>query len=115
MTYNIYKKILAETDRKCYYCGCHLAGENYAEMEHVIPRSRGGADRAANRVASCKKCNRAKGTMFIHEWREKIIADTGNPDFKFHFKIIGLPRKGEHKYMDLMLERPDLMKKYGLI
>jgi len=41
----------------CAYCGCTPV--NY-EVDHFIPRARGGADVMSNLVLSCPPCNRAK-------------------------------------------------------
>ncbi len=41
----------------CHYCGLVEA----TTSDHIIPRSRGGADAQYNRVPSCKPCNEAKG------------------------------------------------------
>lgn len=54
--YNIYLR-----DRhSCQYCGRRLSrGE--LNLDHVIPRSRGGASTWDNVVCSCHRCNRIKG------------------------------------------------------
>lgn len=55
----------------CYYCGGK--SEN---LDHVIPRSRGGAG-AGNKVASCIRCNCMKSNMLYEEFIEqcrKILA-----------------------------------------
>lgn len=50
---------------------CHLCGEpiDYSlrtpdpdsfEVDHVVPRNRGGADELTNKAASHRRCNRAK-------------------------------------------------------
>lgn len=41
----------------CAYCGCTPV--NY-EVDHFIPRAKGGADRMNNLVLACPPCNRAK-------------------------------------------------------
>lgn len=48
----------------CFYCG-----DKSAEMDHVIPISRGGRHSIGNLVASCLKCNRSKSKKVIMEWR----------------------------------------------
>lgn len=56
----------------CHYCGAALGWGHPSvtrpEVEHVIPRSRGGTDRLDNLVLSCGPCNRAKGTMTASEF-----------------------------------------------
>ncbi|MBI4729371.1 MAG: HNH endonuclease [Acidobacteria bacterium] len=47
---------------KCQYCGA--AAEN---VDHVIPRSRGGAHTWENVVAACRPCNARKENRLPHE------------------------------------------------
>ena len=51
---------------KCRYCGDAKA-ERY-ELDHIVPRSRGGANRVSNLVVSCQDCNIAKGNMSVEEF-----------------------------------------------
>jgi hypothetical protein len=46
-------------DMVCAYCGENLAHE-YSELDHVLPRSRGGTDNPENYVVSCSSCNAKK-------------------------------------------------------
>ena len=38
------------------------------QLDHVIPRSRGGVDTPDNLVACCKPCNTSKGALTPDEW-----------------------------------------------
>ena len=54
--FNIYVR-----DRhSCQYCGSRLLRREL-NLDHVIPRSRGGASTWDNVVCSCHRCNRVKG------------------------------------------------------
>lgn len=44
---------------KCRYCG-KTANEKELEVDHVVPRSRGGSNAMINLVTSCFECNRGK-------------------------------------------------------
>ena len=55
--------------RKCGYCGSARA-EHY-ELNHIVPKSRGGADRVSNLVVCCRECNAAKGNRLV----SKFLAD----------------------------------------
>lgn len=44
---------------ECQYCGTGLT-EKTAELEHVIPQSKGGETSWENCVAACRKCNQKK-------------------------------------------------------
>jgi len=48
--------VLRRDDMRCAYCGVHAS-----TIDHVIPRSRGGADSWENLVACCLRCNNIKG------------------------------------------------------
>lgn len=62
--------VFARTTGKCHLCGKQLCFSNYGkpqgrgrwEVEHSIPRSKGGTDHGNNLFASCIPCNRLKGT-----------------------------------------------------
>ena len=51
---------------KCTYCG-NTKAERY-ELDHIVPRSRGGADRVSNLVVSCHDCNLQKGNSSVEEF-----------------------------------------------
>ena len=48
--------VLRRDDSRCAYCG-----GSAATIDHVQPRSRGGADSWENLVACCLRCNNVKG------------------------------------------------------
>ena len=51
---------------RCHYCRVPTA----AEIEHMTPRSEGGASRMDNLVLSCPLCNKRKGTRSAPEFQE---------------------------------------------
>lgn len=53
-----------ELPRVCVFC---MAGENL-QADHLIPRSRGGADSAENVVLSCGSCNASRGDRGVFQW-----------------------------------------------
>jgi len=48
--------VLVRAGRRCAYCGGAAT-----TIDHVLPRSRGGADSWLNTVAACGRCNQRKG------------------------------------------------------
>src|SRR5262249_58916079 len=42
------------------------------QLEHIVPRARGGADGASNLTLGCEQCNRRKGT--------RTAAEFGHPE-----------------------------------
>jgi 5-methylcytosine-specific restriction endonuclease McrA len=57
--------LLEKFGRRCVYCG---RGKTAFEIDHVVPRSRGGTYRVSNLVLSCHDCNRAKGDQTAAEF-----------------------------------------------
>ena len=55
---------------KCVYCGNEYQYDKL-EVEHMIPKTRGGEDSIRNCQLACKSCNLAKGTMTDIEFRVK--------------------------------------------
>ena len=49
----------------CAYCG---ATDVPLELDHIHPRSRGGADSPDNLTPACKRCNTSKGAKTLDEW-----------------------------------------------
>jgi len=79
--FNIY----ARDDNTCQYCGkrFHRADLN---LDHVIPRSRGGSTTWENVVCSCVACNLAKGGRTPTEARMKLLRPPGRPRWTTVFR-----------------------------
>ncbi|MBV8476338.1 MAG: HNH endonuclease [Acidobacteria bacterium] len=60
------KNILLRDRNTCQYCGEVLPSSELT-LDHVVPRSRGGASTWENLVACCHSCNRRKGNQFPGE------------------------------------------------
>jgi 5-methylcytosine-specific restriction endonuclease McrA len=65
MGYEIREYLLEKWGRKCAYCG---RTEVPLEVEHIVPKSRGGSNRVSNLTLSCHKCNREKGSRTAKEF-----------------------------------------------
>ncbi|NLJ38093.1 MAG: HNH endonuclease [Candidatus Atribacteria bacterium] len=57
---------------KCQYCG-RTPPEVILEIDHIIPKSKGGADDIENLITSCRDCNRGKGKNFITNIQKREI------------------------------------------
>lgn len=57
--------LLEKFQHHCAYCH---RGETVFELDHILPRSRGGSDRASNFALSCHACNVAKGNRTASEF-----------------------------------------------
>jgi 5-methylcytosine-specific restriction endonuclease McrA len=62
------KNVLLRDGYVCAYCGVRCA-PNAATVDHVVPKSRGGASAWANLVACCMECNARKGDRTPDEAR----------------------------------------------
>lgn len=56
--YNVREYLLEKWGRKCAYCD---EKDVPLEVEHIVPKSRGGSDRISNLTLACNKCNIKKG------------------------------------------------------
>lgn len=54
----------------CAYCQ-GASGDNFLEIDHVIPRSKNGSNKIGNLLISCRKCNVDKGKLLLKEWLAK--------------------------------------------
>ena len=61
--------VLVRSDFYCGYCGRDLLADLDVFLtfvrDHLIPRSVGGPDHHANRVASCAACDRLKADTVV--------------------------------------------------
>jgi 5-methylcytosine-specific restriction endonuclease McrA len=63
--YEVREYLLEKFRRKCVYCG---KKDIPLEIEHIIPKSRGGSDRVSNLTIACSECNQGKGNQTAEEF-----------------------------------------------
>jgi 5-methylcytosine-specific restriction endonuclease McrA len=63
--YEVREYLLEKWERKCAYCGVK---DVPFEVEHILPKSRGGTDRVSNLTLACHGCNQAKGNQTAAEF-----------------------------------------------
>jgi len=66
--YEMREYVLLKWNYTCAYC--QVSGVPF-QLDHLVPRSRGGSDRVSNLVLSCKRCNQRKGNQEV----EKFLTD----------------------------------------
>ena len=66
--YELKEYLLEKFDRKCVYCGKSGVVLN---VEHIIPKARGGSNRVSNIAIACVQCNQKKGAMPIEDFLKK--------------------------------------------
>lgn len=79
--------VLRRDNHLCGYCG-----KTATTIDHILPRSRGGADSWENLVACCLRCNNLKG--------DRTLAQTG-----WELRVVPRPPRGTH-WQIRELERP---------
>ena len=72
--------IFARDNNTCQYCGKKLP-KSELNIDHVIPRSRGGKSTWENVVCCCFPCNRKKGGRTPNETRMKTIKNPQKPRY----------------------------------
>jgi 5-methylcytosine-specific restriction endonuclease McrA len=72
--------IFARDGNACQYCGQRLPRPEL-NLDHVIPRSRGGLSTWENIVCSCHSCNRRKGGRTPEEARMMLIRRPRRPEW----------------------------------
>lgn len=70
------KNILRRDGFHCMYCGDHHPP---LTVDHIIPRSRGGADVWENLVCACVKCNNRKGSRTPEEAGIRLLTIPRKP------------------------------------
>jgi 5-methylcytosine-specific restriction endonuclease McrA len=63
--YEVREYLLDKWQRRCAYCG---KANIPLQVEHIIPRSRGGSDRVDNLTLACESCNQRKGSQTAEEF-----------------------------------------------
>ncbi len=74
--YEVREYLLEKWNRKCAYCN---KKDIPLQIEHIIPRSKGGSNRISNLTLACQRCNQTKGT--------KTATEFGFPDIQKKAKI----------------------------
>jgi 5-methylcytosine-specific restriction endonuclease McrA len=65
--YEVKEYLLLRYGRRCVYCKGR-SGDPVLEVDHVIPKRRGGSDRVSNLVIACRTCNLDKGSRTAGEY-----------------------------------------------
>jgi len=63
--YEVREYVLEKWGRSCVYCG---ATDVPLEVEHIVPKSRGGSNRVSNLTLACHDCNQEKGNRTAEEY-----------------------------------------------
>lgn len=63
--YEVREFLLFKFNHTCMYCG---AKDTRLEIEHLLPKSKGGSNRISNLGIACRNCNQKKGRQALREF-----------------------------------------------
>ena len=63
--YEVREYLLEKWNRTCAYCN---ASDTPLEVEHIVPKSKGGSNRISNLTIACVPCNQAKSNRDIKDF-----------------------------------------------
>lgn len=66
--YEVREYLLEKWGRQCAYC---QKRDIPLEIEHIVPKSKGGSDRVSNLAIACRPCNERKGNKSVKEFLKK--------------------------------------------
>ncbi len=66
--YSVREYLLEKWGRECAYCG---KKDVPLQVEHIIPKARGGSNRVSNLSLACECCNQKKGSKPVEEFLKK--------------------------------------------
>jgi hypothetical protein len=66
--YEVREYLLEQWNRTCAYCG---AKDVPLEIEHIVPRSRGGSNGPSNLTLACHPCNARKGHQSVEQFLKR--------------------------------------------
>jgi 5-methylcytosine-specific restriction endonuclease McrA len=70
--YEVRQYVLEKWGHRCAYCG---ARDVPLEVEHIVPKSRGGSDRVSNLALACRACNERKGNRTAAEFGHPAVQE----------------------------------------
>lgn len=91
--------VFARDRETCQYCGIQ-PGRTQLTMDHVVPRSQGGATTWDNVVTACRDCNHRKGGRTPEQANMQLMITPRQPQY-VAFALLG------------ELERHDVWRKYA--
>lgn len=89
--------VYVRDDYTCQLCGKKLP-QKMLNIDHVLPKSKGGKTEWTNVVASCIKCNSLKGDKTLIEAKMKLLRKPFQPHWSVaskHFSAKNIPKSWE--------------------
>jgi 5-methylcytosine-specific restriction endonuclease McrA len=66
--YELREYLLLKWGHACAYCG---KGDHPLQIEHIVPKVKGGSNRVSNLCIACEACNQAKGSKDLEQFLGK--------------------------------------------
>ena len=73
--------VFLRDDFTCQYCK-KVFVEKDLNLDHVIPRDKGGKTTWENIVTSCIRCNTRKGNKLVHEINMRLLREPKRPRWR---------------------------------
>lgn len=86
------RNLMIRDQFQCQYCG-RRPSQRDLNLDHVVPRSRGGVDTWENLVVSCRSCNLKKGRRTPVEAGMTLLRQPHAPRWSTATQILLLTRK----------------------
>lgn len=71
----ILDKLCKRFGKKCWYCSTPFTNYKEVEIDHIVPRSKGGTDDIENLAVACRMCNQAKYYFDLDEFLDWLYRD----------------------------------------
>jgi 5-methylcytosine-specific restriction endonuclease McrA len=82
------RNVMFRDGHECQYCGLRPAHRTDLNIDHVLPRSRGGEDSWENLVTSCRPCNLKKGRKTPDEANMHLVRKPVRPKWSSLAQIL---------------------------
>jgi hypothetical protein len=102
--YEVREYLLEKFNRTCVYC---KKTNIPLQVEHIIPKSKGGSDRVSNLAIACEPCNLKKGSMSAVEF--------GFPDIQKQAKVSLKSTAFMNSVKKSLVQKLDCNSTYGYI
>lgn len=95
------RAVFARDDHTCQYCG-----RRAESIDHIVPRSRGGAHSWDNVVAACRQCNATKRDRLLDETAMYLRCPPRPPELHTWFRVAaGVVPPPWEPYLDVFADR----------
>jgi 5-methylcytosine-specific restriction endonuclease McrA len=95
--YTVKEYLLEKHNRTCVYCG-GVSGDPVLEVEHIVPRSKGGTNSIKNLTLSCQCCNQHKNADSLEDWANRLSNNKLDTSRKAGIKRVASGKAGTLKH-----------------